>query len=105
MTCNAPSFSLEISARRSSYCAGILFLLYDVVLVWYHGSWSHTARTLYQQPAKNTKKSPRSRPPGAIIGSVDGQGIVQTSAQALDTLRGYIRRKRDDFKQLVECTW
>ena len=42
---------------------------------------------------------------GAIIDAVDGQGILQTSAQALNTFCGYVQRKRNDFKQVVGCTW
>ena len=38
------------------------------------------------------QKSLRSIPPGAIIDAVDGQDIVQTSAQALEFVLRYIPR-------------
>ena len=43
--------------------------------------------------------------PGAIIGAVDTQGKHQTSDQALNTLPGYVKRKRNDVKQVVGCTF
>ena len=60
----------------------------------------------YISPARpETQKSPRSRPPGAIIDAVERQGIVETSVQALQSFLGYVSRKRDDFKQVASCTW
>ena len=52
-----------------------------------------------------TRKSPSSRPPVAAIGAVDGQVPVQTLVKALNTLCRYVQRKRNDFKQVVCCTW
>ena len=43
----------------------------------------------YLESAKNIKIR-RNRDPGAIIDAVDGQVILQTSVQALNTLRGYM---------------
>ena len=39
-----------------------------------------------------TQKSTRSRPPGAVIGAIERQGIVETVPPVLDTLLGYIPR-------------
>ena len=50
-------------------------------------------RIIYHQPAQKLKNRPDRDPPGAIIGAVDGQRILQTSVQALHTLRGYVQRK------------
>ena len=42
---------------------------------------------------------------GAILNALQGQVPVQTSDRALNTLRGYVQRKRNDFKQVNDSTW
>jgi len=59
----------------------------------------------HHQPAQKLKKSPRSRTSGAVIDVVEGQVILQTLPQALDTLLGYSQRPRNDFKQVNDLTW
>ena len=54
----------------------------------------HTYRVIYiTSPSQDLKKSrnlPRTRPPGAVIGAVEGQVPDQSSVQALESLRAYI---------------
>ena len=52
----------------------------------------YLVRTVYHKPSKKSKRSPRSRPPGAIIDAVGHQVPGQTLVQALGTLVGTIER-------------
>ena len=52
----------------------------------------YMVRMLYRQPSQNLKNLPHRDPPGAVIGVVEGQEILQTSVQALNSLLGYAER-------------
>ena len=51
-------------------------------------------RNRHHQPRQESKKSPRSRPLGAIIDALGGQKYVRTSVQAVESLFPQTKVKR-----------
>ena len=84
------------------------FCLYPKATIWFQeGKWLYLVRTMHHQPLSESQKSRKSvqiATPGNQNLLLERQVPVQTSVQALNTLLEYVRRKWNDFKQVVVVT-